>query len=1072
MRGAVKKVTEAERDRGRKGWGIVDEAMEPEGRRRRGRWIALALAGLLVAAFLVLWLERKDVASGYIDRELARRGVRASYTVRHLGFGTQRLDNLVLGDPAHPDLTARWVEIRLSWGFRKPRVSLVTARGVRLYGRVVDGRLRFGELDKLLPKPSGAPFRLPDQNVDLADAAIRIDTPGGRIGAALEGKGNLASGFEGRVAVSAPRLRLGGCEMVRGAALWNVATETLQPSLAGPARAESLACGGNLVIRRAEARLGATLSASLTAWRGEARLAFAAARAGLHRIDTVDGNLSFAGGLRDTRGHADLAAAQVRTGGFAAGRTRLNGVYSLSLKSGRLVTAVTAHAAAVAAPSSLAAPILSALTSARGTPVEPVAEAWRRAVAGALRRFDAAADIRLAVEGGRGGIRFGRLDAVSASGARVSLTGASYTWPGGGLALDGNLATGGGDLPDARFALRQASPRAPLEGRGRIAPYAAGAARLALADIFFTAAAGATRIETVGTMDGPFSGGRVRGLVLPVSGRIGADGGFVFNARCTPASFRALETGTLRLGPARLPLCPIGPGLIWRRPGGRVAGGGSIPSPRFAGTLGRSPIGLAAERLQLGFAGPDFSATGLAVRLGPAQAASRLDIARLAGRFGHGVAGTYSGLSGKLAAVPLLISQGEGDWAYRDSRLALTGAMRVLDVQDPPRFNPLAAKDVRLTLADNRVAATGRLVDPDTGTFVGNVDLTHSLATGAGRAVVEVPGIRFDPAYQPEQLTRLTTGVVALVNGTVSGQGEIDWDSAGTSSTGTFTTKDTNLAASFGPVEKLTTTIHFTDLLGLVTAPGQLAEVGAVRTGIDVFDGRIRYQLLPGLKVRVEGGRWPFAGGELALEETVLDFSKPSPKNLTFRVTGMDAARFVQQMEFSNINATGTFDGVVPMIFDEKGGRILGGRLVARPEGGTLSYIGELTDKQLGAYGKLAFDALKSLRYDRLTVVLNGYLDGEFVAGIELNGIARDPSVAATPGGGIKGMVANRAMTQLAKIPFKFNITVRGPFRAVIGTARSLRDPTNLLQTVLPQMLRDKPTTTRTVQPQESETVR
>jgi hypothetical protein len=1048
----------------------VDEAMEPRAGRRLGRWIALALAALLLAFLLGLWLARKDIAAGYVDRELARRGVRATYTVRHLGFGTQRLDNLVLGDPAHPDLTARWVEIRLSWGFRKPRITLVTARGVRLYGRVEGGRLRFGELDKLLPKPSGAPFRLPDQTIDLAAAAVRIDTAGGRIGAALEGKGNLASGFEGRMAVSAPRLRLGGCEMVAGKALWNVATETLQPSVAGPARFASLDCGGNLVIRQAEARVGATLSASLTAWRGEARVSLAGAQAGLHQIDRVGGTLSFAGGLRDTRGHADLTAAQVHTSGFAAGRTRVSGVYSLSLRNGRLVSAVAAQAAGVAAPHSFAAPILSALASARGTPVEPVAAAWSRAVGEALRRFDASADIRLGVEGGRGGIRFARLDTQSASGARLSLTGASYTWPRGGLGLDGILATGGGGLPDAHFALRQASSRAPLEGRGRIAPYAAGAARLALADIVFTAAAGETRIETVATMDGPFPGGRVRGLVLPIGGRIGS--GFVFNARCTPARFSALETGTLRLGPARLSLCPTGPGLLWRSAGGRVAGGGSIGSPRFAGTLGRSPVAIAAQRLQFGLAGPDFTATGLAVRLGPAETANRLDIAHLAGRFGRGITGTYSGLSGKLAAVPLLVDGGQGDWAYRDSRLALTGAMRVLDVQDPPRFNPLAAKDVRLTLADNRVAATGWLVDPDTGTFVGNVDLSHSLATGAGRALIDVPGLRFDPAYQPDQLTRLTTGVVALVNGTVSGQGEIDWDPAGTRSTGTFSTKDMNLAASFGPVEKLSTTVHFTDLLGLVTAPGQLAEIGAVRTGIDVFDGRIRYQLLPGLKVRIEGARWPFAGGELELDETVLDFSKPSAKHLTFRVTGMDAARFVQQMEFSNINATGTFDGVVPMIFDEKGGQIVGGRLIARPEGGTLSYIGELTDKELGAYGKLAFDALKSLRYDKLAVTLNGALDGEFVAGIELNGIARDPSVAATPGGGIKNMVANRALTQLAKIPFKFNITVRGPFRAVIGTARSLRDPTNLLQTVLPQMLRDKPTTTRTVQPQESEKVR
>jgi hypothetical protein len=111
------------------------------------------------------------------------------------------------------------------------------------------------------------------------------------------------------------------------------------------------------------------------------------------------------------------------------------------------------------------------------------------------------------------------------------------------------------------------------------------------------------------------------------------------------------------------------------------------------------------------------------------------------------------------------------------------------------------------------------------------------------------------------------------------------------------------------------------------------------------------------------------------------------------------------------------------------------------------------------------------MRYSKLTINLNGALDGEFVAGIELDGIARDPVLTTGPSGsGISGMVASRALGQLAKIPFEFNITIRGPFRAVMATARSFEDPTNLIQSVLPEMLRDKPALT-TVQPQESETV-
>jgi hypothetical protein len=291
-----------------------------------------------------------------------------------------------------------------------------------------------------------------------------------------------------------------------------------------------------------------------------------------------------------------------------------------------------------------------------------------------------------------------------------------------------------------------------------------------------------------------------------------------------------------------------------------------------------------------------------------------------------------------------------------------------------------------------------------------------------------------------------------------------------------------DFAAAFGPVEGFRTRVNFTDLLGLTSAPEQLAEAGVIRTGIDVFDGRIRYQLLPGLRVKVEAGAWPFAGGELRLEETILDFSKPSAKQLTFRVVGLDAALFIQQMEFSNISATGTFDGIIPMVFDERGGRIVGGSLVARDPGGTLSYIGELTDKQLGVYGKLAFDALKSLRYSKLTIGLDGALEGEFLAAIELDGVARDPVLTTTPSGsGIQGLVTRRALGQLAKIPFEFNISVRGPFRSLLATMRSFEDPTNLIQSVLPEKLRPRdplapPETpqleSKAVQPKESETMR
>jgi hypothetical protein len=1059
----------------KEGESAVDEEAGAKVRRRPvKRLTALALLGLMLLALLVAWSQRRPIASDYIERELVRRNVRATYEVKQIGFRTQRLENLVIGDPGNPDLTARWVEVRLSWsGFRRPKVKLITARGVRLNARLgKDGKISFGEIDRLLPPPTGLPFRFPDQEVDLADTSIRFDTPAGRAGIALEGKGNLANGFRGRLAAAAHRLDLGSCRLDGVKGRWAVRITNLKPSFQGPASAARLGCGQRLAVSGIGFDLDAGLAPGLDRWKGSTALSVARLQAGSTLLTRLSGRLGLDGDKKMTRGDLDLASAAARVGSVAAAGATVEGRYGLSLADGGFTLLGNASARGAAARPAVAGAI-AALGSAGGTPLGPIGDALAAALSRAAGGFDAKAEFRLVNGRGLGGVRFERLNAAARSGARVVLGGGqglTYYWPSGLTRLDGDLAVSGGGFPAMRLSLDQPRPGAPISGTGRIQPMRIGNSRLALGDIGFTAAAGGeTRIATVATIDGPLENGWVRGLVLPVSGRLDGRGGFAFGTSCTLARFEALQAGTLRLGRTLLPLCPTGRALVWKAPGGPVMGGAALGSPRFAGTLGASPFSVAGSRLRFGLAGPSFAASDLEVRL----AANLFKLDSLTGDFGKsGVTGRFAGLSGKLANVPLLMSGGNGTWSMRGSDISMAGEMHVSDELDPPRFHPLVTRDFRLALADNRIRAGGWLDDPETGTRIVRADIAHSLATGGGRADLEVPGIRFDKDYQPEQLTRLTTGVIALVNGVLKGRGEISWDTSGSRSSGTFSTDDMDFAAAFGPVEGLSTVLDFTDLLGLVSAPGQEAEIDLVRAGIDVLDGRIRYQLLPGLQVKVESGRWPFAGGLLFLEETVLDFSKPSAKRLTFRVEGLDAALFIQKMEFANITATGKFDGVIPMVFDERGGRIVDGRLVARPEGGTLSYIGELTDKQLGVYGKLAFDALKSMRYSKLTIDLDGALEGEFVAGIELDGVARDPVLTSAPSGGIRGMVAGRALGQLARIPFEFNITVKGPFRALIGTMRSLHDPTLLIQSTLPDLIRGKPDEPPPVQPQESEIVR
>jgi hypothetical protein len=97
-----------------------DEKLIVKRRRRAGwRWFSLGLLLIIGVIVAGIWLSRIRIATGFAEREFARRGVQATYRITRIGFRTQRLENLVIGDPRRPDLTARWVEIDVTLGWRR-----------------------------------------------------------------------------------------------------------------------------------------------------------------------------------------------------------------------------------------------------------------------------------------------------------------------------------------------------------------------------------------------------------------------------------------------------------------------------------------------------------------------------------------------------------------------------------------------------------------------------------------------------------------------------------------------------------------------------------------------------------------------------------------------------------------------------------------------------------------------------------------------------------------------------------------------------------------------------------------
>src|SRR3569623_3825603 len=145
--------------------------------RRLAIIVACGILGLTLIGVIAVWIERRPIATHFLQQEFAHRGVPSSYHLDKIGLRTQQVSNLVIGDPKRPDLTAKFAQIqmRVKWN-GKFEVYRIVARGVRLRGRLVHGKVSWGEIDKLMPPPSTKPFALPNFVIDVSDTSISLAT--------------------------------------------------------------------------------------------------------------------------------------------------------------------------------------------------------------------------------------------------------------------------------------------------------------------------------------------------------------------------------------------------------------------------------------------------------------------------------------------------------------------------------------------------------------------------------------------------------------------------------------------------------------------------------------------------------------------------------------------------------------------------------------------------------------------------------------------------------------------------------------------------------------------------------
>ena len=209
--------------------------------RRRVVAIGVGVAALLVG---IVWSERGDIADHEIGTILRQKGIPAKWHVASIGLSRQIFTDVVLGDPAHPDLTIDRVETTTGLQGGVPGLNNVTLVNPRLHGVLRGGRLSFGSLDKLIYGPSTAPFRLPELALRIDNGRGEIAGDAGVIGLGLTGAGPLRDGFAGALVAVAHRLDLGGCHAGDVKLAGRIGVSGERPRLTGPLHMADVGCAG------------------------------------------------------------------------------------------------------------------------------------------------------------------------------------------------------------------------------------------------------------------------------------------------------------------------------------------------------------------------------------------------------------------------------------------------------------------------------------------------------------------------------------------------------------------------------------------------------------------------------------------------------------------------------------------------------------------------------------------------------------------------------------------------------------------------------------------------------------
>ncbi len=593
---------------------------------------------------------------------------------------------------------------------------------------------------------------------------------------------------------------------------------------------------------------------------------------------------------------------------------------------------------------------------------------------------------------------------------------------------------------------------------------------------------GSAEIRGPARITGPLGDGEMRDLVTDLNLGISWGNGWRITPEegCLPVRIGGLDAAGLSFTDGRLSLCPRNGALIAADTRGNLSGGFIIETLSLGGRMAgpaAQPARLSSRRITGAFGGTTSAsslslaaaAPTLTVEMAEDRTLSLVmqsltaeahiaDSWRIEGVFDSGglsdpsLPGSVSAIAGQWSAAPE-----DGAAVIRVSAAeALLVANRPDSDAERPLFNPIRLNNVAAMLRDGRVTADGEIILEETAQQIAQFTAEHRMNEGAGVARISAPGLTFDANLQPHDISERARGMVANVAGPASASADITWTRDDLHASGRIALQGVSLATATLPmIQGVRGEVVFDDFFALTTPPGQQLNIDAINPGITVRDGHVRFQLLADQRIAIEEAEFAFASGVLAMSPTTIALGEDETR-LELTLRDVDAARLIAELELPDLAATGELEGAFPLRLTRRSAYVENGLLRAAAGGGLISYTGQAGESATGP-ARIAFDALRSFRYDNLSLSLNGDLSGELVSEINFSGVNDGRAVDLGPVAPGIGNVSVRG------VPFVFNVSVTAPFRRLAETAATIVDPGSILDRTRP--LPEEPETPEQLDP-------